>query len=103
MTERKQWAGFWEYSGVGGGGADKGNPNKYGYPMELIRWLSNHYQQFRSWNVEIKIGAPHHLDGKFGKNLKVGAIKEVWEQAKQEFELAKNKGESWVKQSDGNS
>ena len=103
MTERKQWAGFWEYSGVGGGGADKGNPNKYGYPMELIRWLSNHYQQFRSWNVEIKIGAPHHLDGNFGKNVKVGAIKEVWEQAKQEFELAKNKGESWVKQSDGNS
>jgi hypothetical protein len=90
MTERKQWAGFWEYSGVGGGGADRENPNKYGYPMELIRWLSNHYQ-FRSWNVEIKIGAPHHLDGKFGKNVKVGAIKEVWEQAKQEFELAETK------------
>jgi hypothetical protein len=91
MTERKRWAGFWEYSGVGGGGADMENPNKYGYPMELIRWLSNHYQQFRSWNVEIKIGAPHYLDGKFGKNVKVGAIKEVWEQAKQEFELAETK------------
>jgi hypothetical protein len=33
----------------------------------------------------------HHLDGKFGNNVKVGATKEVWEQAKQEFELAETK------------
>jgi hypothetical protein len=102
MTERYRWAGFWEYCGVKGGGTDRENPNKYGYPMELIRWLSNHYQQF-TWDIEIKLGAMHHLDGKFGNNVKVGATKEVWEQVKQEFELAKNKGESWVKQSDGNS